>query len=117
MNKRDKLLSVALKVTVILLFTISIFQGNALSAPKGEVMDPQLRKFEIGGGAVGGIYYVCASAIADLFQKKLGMKIPFSASVTEGSGEDTGLIEKDRVEAATIASSAIYLSWERAKTL
>ena len=102
-------------MTITIIIVIAMSQVNALSAPKGEVVNPQLRKFEVGGGSVGAIYHVCASAFADLLQRKLGMKIPFSASVTEGSGENVRLIEKDSVEAATIASSALYLSWKGQK--
>lgn len=75
----------------------------------------QLRKFEIGGGSIGGTYYISAAAFADLLSKKLGMAIPFTASATKGSGENIGLLDADRIEAATVSANGLYTAWNGLK--
>lgn len=105
MDKRQiKLLVVA--SAIIIGVSMFIPSGNMRAAEKAK-----LKKFEVGGGSVGGVYFIAANTFADLFQKKLGMNIPFTASASEGSAENVRLIDLGRMEAATIASNAMYPSW------
>lgn len=76
---------------------------------------PQIKKFEIGSGAMGGVYYVSGNAIANVLQKKLGLKIPITASATEGSAENIALLDQNRIQAGTVASNALYTAWQGLK--
>ena len=93
---------------VVIIVGLSILMcGFSAWAKEGD----QLRKFEIGGGSVGGIYYISANAFADLFNKKLGMNIPFTASATKGSGENIAMLDIDRMEGATVSANGLYTAW------
>ena len=91
----------------VVVFSIML---SGMSVPVGQAAE--ITKFEIGGGSVGGIYYVTANAFADVLSKKLGMNIPFTASATKGSGQNIGLLDLDRIEAATVSANGLYTAWE-----
>ena len=106
-KQRSKVMMIMVVVAGILFF-LSTHNGQA--AEKRE-----LKKFEIGGGSMGGAYYVTANAFADLFRRKLGMDIPFTASATEGSAENVRLLDGRRIEGGKIAASALFLAWNGQK--
>ena len=68
---------------VVIIVGLSILMcGFSAWAKEGD----QLRKFEIGGGSVGGIYYISANSFADLFNKKLGSPLVFVRGEPAGHG-------------------------------
>lgn len=69
----------------------------------------ELKKFEIGGGALGGAFYIIAGTFAGHVESKLG--IPSVASVTEGVAENLRLIDNGSMEAGIGSSNALYLAW------
>ena len=85
------------------------FAYNSLAA------EEQIKKFEIGSGSMGGIYYVSGNAIANVLQKKLDLKIPITASATEGSAENIALLDQNRIQAGTVSSNGLYTAWEGKK--
>ena len=92
------------KWLVEIIVSLSILMcGFSAWAKEGD----QFSKFEIGGGSVGGLYYVSANSFADLFNRKLGMNIPFTASATRGSGENIALLDMNRMEGATVSAGAL----------
>jgi len=75
----------------------------------GQSSAPKLSKFEIGGGALGGTFYVMGGAFAKNVQDRLG--IPSTATVTEGVAENLRLLDSGDIEAAIGSSNALYLAW------
>lgn len=111
MAKGCKSIFMVLLLGVSVIVAANMFYENVLAGPKTAEASTQLRKLEFAGASIGGMYYACATAYADVLQKKLGVNVPITVSVTKGSGENIGLIETDRVEAATISSSVLYRAW------
>ena len=84
---------------------------NVITTFRGVTGAAEVKKLEIASSAVGGVYYVMGSTLADVLHKKLGKDFPIIVSVTRGSGENVRLLEQNRVEVAIAASNALYLSW------
>ena len=95
--------------------TLSLVLAVALAPSFGAEGPIKLKKFEIGSGSVGGIYYVAGNAIANLLQKSSIFSAPVTCSATEGSAENIALLDQGRIEAGTVAANAMYTAWQGGK--
>jgi TRAP transporter TAXI family solute receptor len=84
-------------------------EGNEESAGGEATGDGDLKKFEIGGGSLGGAFYILAGTFASYIESELG--IPSVASVTEGVAENLRLIDNGGIEAGIGGSNGLYLAW------
>jgi TRAP transporter TAXI family solute receptor len=88
---------------VLIFLNLILLTSIAFPADKIKGMPESI---QIGSGTVGGGFYVQASLIASVLEKKL--KIPVSAQPTSGSRENVRLLDTKKINLALIAANNGY---------